>query len=104
QVACDSVNLIRQCKSVLLEVHAIARFGCQAPRVGIPGRLAHPGHPSKAFDGSNVGWDALIPRTETRHCYLKVRRPLDGLKLAQAAAGHLGEDRRSGRALVVPGK
>ena len=46
----DSIDLIRQCKRVLLETHAVACVGCQAPSVGFPGCLAHPrGHPTKAF-------------------------------------------------------
>src|SRR5206468_11594038 len=53
EMASDSIDLIRQCKCVLLEAHSVARFRCQAPSVGFPGRLAHPGHPSKAVDDSN---------------------------------------------------
>ena len=48
-MARDSINLIRQCKSVLLEAHAVACSRCQPPSLRLPSRLAHSGHPSKAL-------------------------------------------------------
>jgi len=48
-MAGDSIDLIRQCKSVLLEAHAVARISCKSPSVGFPRRFAHSGHPSKVF-------------------------------------------------------
>ena len=49
EMARDSINLIRQCKSVLLEAHAVACSRCQPPSLRLPSRLAHSGHPSKAL-------------------------------------------------------
>src|SRR5437899_5036444 len=87
------INLIRQCKCVLLEAHAVACISCQAPCVGFPGRLAHP--------------LATLPR-RSRHKRAVIRTnsaysQSGRRELAETAAGHRLEQRFAGRALVVPG-
>ena len=47
EMAGHPIDLIRQCKRVLLEAHAVARFSRQPSSVRLPRGLAHPrGHPS----------------------------------------------------------
>jgi len=61
----DSIDLIRQCKRVLLEMDAITRVRRQAPRIGFSRRLTHAGHPTKASSCSNAGFTRRIPGTAT---------------------------------------
>jgi hypothetical protein len=61
EVTGHPINLIRQCKRVLLEAHAVARFRCQLPRVGFPCRLAHAGPPYQGVPRINVRLSTHIP-------------------------------------------
>ena len=47
EMAGDSIDLIRQCKRVLLEAHAVARFCCNFRASGSRVVSLIPGHPSK---------------------------------------------------------
>src|SRR5215210_5325964 len=64
EMAGDSIDLIRQCKRVLLETHAVARFSCELPSVGLPSGFAHLGPPYQGVLGINVRLSTLIPGTE----------------------------------------